>query len=205
MTAAARGPGTCPRCFVRAGPHRACARTDLRAPGANPRAASLGLAAGLLEWAYSRSGEAGLSAEWFVAILRSLSGVRSISSSMPATEILPRGAAALLCGSLTAVRTLPAKASPAEMPRALVHSHRAAGRRPSQAAGAGGLSWTRALSLGLPARDGALLQTQRGTRRNEHMASSNSRRLLNPLSRIRADRGPAAPARSRRCWRSQPR
>jgi hypothetical protein len=34
---------------------------------------------------------------------------RSISSSMPATEILPRGAAALLCGSLTAVGTPPAK------------------------------------------------------------------------------------------------
>jgi hypothetical protein len=68
-------------------------------------------------------------------MLRSLSGVRSISSSMPATEILPRGAAALLCGSLTASRTLPAKASPAELPHVLVHSHRAAGRRASQAAG----------------------------------------------------------------------
>jgi hypothetical protein len=62
-------------------------------------------------------------------MLRSLSGVRSISSSMPGTEILPRGAAALLCGSLTAVGTPPAKASPAELPRVLVHSHRAAGRR----------------------------------------------------------------------------
>jgi hypothetical protein len=31
---------------------------------------------------------------------------------MPATEILPPGGAALLCGSLTASRTLPAKASP---------------------------------------------------------------------------------------------
>jgi hypothetical protein len=77
--------------------------------GANPRAGSLALAAGLLECAYSRGGEAGLSAEWFVAMLRSLSGLRSISSSMPAAEILARGAAALLCGSLTAVRTLPAK------------------------------------------------------------------------------------------------
>ena len=36
-----------------------------RAPG------SLGLTAGLLEWADSRSGEAALSAEWFVAMLRS--------------------------------------------------------------------------------------------------------------------------------------
>jgi hypothetical protein len=36
--------------------------------GANPRAGSLGLAAGLLEWAYSRSDEAGLSAEWFEAV-----------------------------------------------------------------------------------------------------------------------------------------
>jgi hypothetical protein len=129
MTAAARGPGTCPRCFVRARPHRACARPDLRAPSANPRAGSLGLAAGLLERAYSRRGEAGLSAEWFVAMLRSLSGMRSISSSMPATdlvaeagnEILPRGGAALLCGSLTDVRTLPSYSE----------SCRAAARAPS--------------------------------------------------------------------------
>jgi hypothetical protein len=61
----------------------------------------------LLEWAYSRRGKRGLSAEWFVAMLRALSGVRSISWSMPATDlvvdagngILPRGGAALLCGS----------------------------------------------------------------------------------------------------------
>jgi hypothetical protein len=53
-----------------------------RALGANPRAGSLDLAAGLLEWAYSGSGEAGLSAEWFVAMLRALSGVRPISSSL---------------------------------------------------------------------------------------------------------------------------
>jgi hypothetical protein len=67
---------------------RARARPDRRALDANPRVGSLDLAAGLLERAYSGSGEAGLSAEWFVAMLRALSGVRPISSSLPATEIL---------------------------------------------------------------------------------------------------------------------
>jgi hypothetical protein len=87
MTAAARGPGTCPRCLrPRPSAPCVCARPDRRALGANPRAGSLGMTAGLLEWADARSGEATLSAEWFVAMLRSLSGVRSISSSMPATE-----------------------------------------------------------------------------------------------------------------------
>ena len=38
--------------------------------GANPRAGSSAWRPALLEWAYSRSGEAGLSAEWFVAMLR---------------------------------------------------------------------------------------------------------------------------------------
>lgn len=167
MTVAVGGLAHVPGVFVGARPHRACAGPDRRARGANPRAGSLGLAAGPLEWAYSRSGEAGLLAEWFVAMLRSLSGVGSISSSMPATEVLPRGAAALLCGSLTAVGTPPAKASPAELPRVLVHSHRAAGRRASQAAGTGGAFTDAGVELRLPARDGALLQTQRGTRRNE--------------------------------------
>ena len=92
MTAAARGPGTCPRCLRPRPSARARARPDRRALDANPRVGSLDLAAGLLERAYSGSGEAGLSAEWFVAMLRALSGVRPISSPLPATEILPRGA-----------------------------------------------------------------------------------------------------------------
>src|SRR5918992_4616227 len=88
MTLPPVGPAYVPGVFVGARPQRACARPDRRALGANPRAGSLGLAGGLLEWAYSRSGEAGLSAEWFVAMLRSLSGVRSTSSSMPATDLV---------------------------------------------------------------------------------------------------------------------
>jgi hypothetical protein len=100
-------------------------------------------------------------------MLRSLSGVRSISSSMPATEIPPRGAAALLCGSLTASRTLPAKRV---LPSCRARSFTPIAprveelpRRPALA----GLSRMRALSLGLPPCDGAVLQTQRGPRRNE--------------------------------------
>jgi hypothetical protein len=45
------GPAHVPGVFVRARSHRACAGADRRALGANPRAGSLGLAAGLLEWA----------------------------------------------------------------------------------------------------------------------------------------------------------
>src|SRR5688572_65609 len=145
MTAAARGPGTFSRCLRPRPSTRACARPDRRAPGANPRAGSLSLAAGLLEWAYSRRGKRGAVG-------------RAVRRDAPTVE---RGALDLVVdagngsrrrcrqrkyslaevqrscvGRLTVSRTLPAKASPAEPPRALVHSHR--GSKSPQAASAGG-------------------------------------------------------------------